>query len=194
MKRTISITILVIITSISAIAQSKKATELTTVPKLDLSRYAGKWFEIARYPNKFQKQCVGNTTATYSLKGEGKLEVLNECLERDGKTSSAKAAGKIADKTTNAKLKVRFAPSFISFLSFVWADYWVIDLAKDYSYAVVGTPERDYFWILSRQPEMKESVFQEILRKAESKGFDPNRVVKTPQGLETGKGSVLNRS
>lgn len=180
------------ITSLSAFAQSKKTVELATVPNVDLNRYQGKWYEIARYPNKFQNQCVGNTTATYTLKGEGKLEVFNQCLETDGKVSGARAAGKIADKATNAKLKVRFAPAFISFLSFVWADYWVIDLADDYSYAVVGTPGRDYFWILSREAEMKEPVYNDILRRAASKGFDPGRVIKTPQGLASGNGSSVN--
>lgn len=192
MKKIITISLLVMITSLSAFAQSKKTVELATVANVDLNRYQGKWYEIARYPNKFQNQCIGNTTATYTLKGERKLEVFNQCMGKDGTLSGAKAAGKIADKATNAKLKVRFAPAIISFLSFVWADYWVIDLADDYSYAVVGTPDRDYFWILSRDAEMKEPVYNEILRRAATKGFDPSRVIKTPQGLASGNGSSMN--
>jgi apolipoprotein D and lipocalin family protein len=191
MKYLVSILTLSILTVSSAFAQSKPAA-LNTVPSVDLKQYSGKWFEIARYPNKFQKDCVGNTTATYTLKSDSKLEVLNECLKKDGTMNSAKAAGKIADKATKAKLKVRFAPGFTSFLPFVWADYWVIDLADDYSYAVVGTPDRDYFWILSRKPEMADAAYQAILRRAEAQGFVPTRVVKTPQGLTSGKGSVLN--
>ncbi len=135
---------------------------------------------------------MGNTTATYVLKSREKLEVTNRCLEKDGTISDAKGAGKVENKQTNAKLKVRFAPGFLLFLPMVWADYWVIDLAPDYSYSVVGTPDRDYLWILAREPEFKDSLYQDILRRAEKQGFQPAKVVKTPQGLETGKGSVLN--
>ncbi len=193
MKRLITISFTIILATLSFFAQSTKETPVRTVPSVDLNKYSGTWYEIAKYPNKFQKDCVGNTTATYTLKGEGKIEVLNRCLEKDGTTKAAKAAGKINDKQTNAKLKVRFAPGFTSFLPFVWADYWVIDLASDYSYAVVGTPDRDYFWILSRTPELKDDVYQDILRRAEQQGFVPGKVVKTPQGVETGKGSVLSQ-
>ena len=194
MKRLITISFTIILATLSFFAQSSKEVPVRTVPSVDLNKYSGTWYEIAKYPNKFQKDCVGNTTATYTLKGEGKLEVLNRCLERDGTEKAAKAAGKVSDKATNAKLKVRFAPGFTSFLPFVWANYWVIDLADDYSYAVVGTPDRDYFWILSRKPEMNDATYQAILRRAEAQGFVPGKVVKTPQGLETGKGTVLNGS
>ena len=194
MKRLITISFTIILATLSFFAQSTKETPVRTVPSVDLNKYSGTWYEIAKYPNKFQKNCVGNTTATYTLKGEGKIEVLNRCLEKDGTTKAAKAAGKINDKQTNAKLKVRFAPGFTSFLRFVWADYWVIDLANDYSYAVVGTPDRDYFWILSRTPELKDSVYQDILRRAEQQGFVPGKVVKTPQGLAAGKGTVMKES
>jgi len=193
MKRLITISFTIILATLSFFAQSTKETAVQTVPSVDLNKYSGTWYEIAKYPNKFQKNCVGNTTATYTLKGEGKIEVLNRCLEKDGTTKAAKAAGKVNDKQTNAKLKVRFAPGFTTFLPFVWADYWVIDLAKDYSYAVVATPDRDYFWILSRTAEIKDSVYQDILRRAEQQGFVPGKVVKTPQGVETGKGSVLSQ-
>ncbi len=193
MKRLITISFTIILATLSFFAQSSKEAPVLTVPSVDLNKYAGVWYEIAKYPNKFQKDCVGNTTATYTLKGDGKLEVLNSCLEKDGTTKAAKAAGKIEDKQTNAKLKVRFAPGFTSFLPFVWADYWVIDLADDYSYAVVGTPKRDYFWILSRTPEIKDDIYQGILRRAEQQGFVPGKVEKTPHGVETGKGSVLSQ-
>lgn len=194
MKRVITISFIVILATLSFFAQSEKASPVKAVPAVDLSKYAGTWYEIAKYPNKFQKQCVGNTTATYTLKGTDKLEVLNKCLKKDGTVENAKADGKVEDKRTNAKLKVRFAPGFTSFLPFVWADYWVIDLANDYKYAVVATPDRDYFWILSREPEMKDALYQDILRRAEQQGFNPAKVVKTPQGVEAGKGTALTQS
>ena len=179
--------------SFSATAQPAKPA-LTAVGKVEIPKYLGKWYEIAKYPNKFQMQCVGNTTATYSQKSGGKLEILNECLKKDGTTDAAKGDAKIADKSTNAKLKVRFAPGFISFLPFVWADYWVIDLARDYEYTVIGEPKREYLWILSRKPTMDDGLYQDIVRRVEAKGFVPSRLVKTPQNVSSVKGAVVEKS
>ncbi|HRI02278.1 MAG TPA: lipocalin family protein [Pyrinomonadaceae bacterium] len=174
----------------SVSAQSTAKPALSPVNGIDIERYAGRWYEIAKYPNRFQKQCVANTTANYTLKKNGRIEVLNECVKKDGTTVKAVGEAKIGDKSNNAKLKVRFAPGFTSFLPFVWANYWVIDIAPDYSYSVIGEPGRDYFWILSRSPEMNTATYQTILRRAETMGFDPNRVEKTPQNAEIVKGSV----
>lgn len=179
-------------TSAAAIGAQTRP-ELKTVASVDINKYSGKWYEIAKYPNKFQKQCVGNTTATYSLKQNGKIEVLNECLTKDGTVDVAKGEAKIADKATNAKLKVRFAPKFLSFLPMVWGDYWIMDLEPNYEYVVIGEPKREYFWILSRKPEMDDATFQAILRNAEEQGFNPAKVERSPQGVETIKGSVINR-
>jgi len=118
-------------------AQTKNQSELKTVSSVDLKRYGGKWFEIARYPSKFQKQCVGNTTATYTIKTADRIEVLNQCVKKDGVIADAKGDARIVDKTTNAKLEVRFAPKFLSFISSVWGDYWIIDLDENYQYAAV---------------------------------------------------------
>lgn len=195
MKRTIALTFIAILATLSSFAQSGSTAPVKAVGKVDLNKYAGEWYEIAKYPNKFQDQCVGNTTATYRLKGGGKLDVFNRCLKKDGTIDDAKGAGKInKDDPGNAKLKVRFAPGFISWLPQVWADYWVIDLADDYSYSVVGTPDRKYFWILARKPQMDDATYRSILRRAEQQGFQPAKVVRTPQGLESGKGSALTKS
>ncbi|HEX8636506.1 MAG TPA: lipocalin family protein [Pyrinomonadaceae bacterium] len=172
-------------------AQNNNNGALETVVSVDLKRYVGKWFEIARYPNKFQKQCVGNTTATYNFQSDGSIEVLNQCVKKDGTTIDARGKGRFADKMNNAKLEVRFAPGILSFLPNVWGDYWIIDLDDQYNYAAVGDPKREYFWILSRQPEMSDAVYQNILRRAEAKGFNPGKVVKTPQNVKVIKGAVL---
>lgn len=173
--------------------EKKEPLPLLTVASVDLKRYGGKWYEIARYPNKFQKNCVGNTTATYTLKENNRLEVVNECLEKDGSVDRAKGEARIVDKTTNAKLEVRFAPSLLSFIPAVWGDYWIIDLADDYSYAAIGDPDRKYFWILSRTPKLDDAVYQDILRRAEKLGFDPAKVEKTPQNVEAVKGAVIEK-
>jgi apolipoprotein D and lipocalin family protein len=174
-------------------AQAKNPNALETVASIDLKRYAGKWFEIARYPNKFQKQCVGNTTATYNFLPDGEIEVINQCVKKDGTTIDAKGKGRFADKTNNAKLEVRFAPGVLSFLPKVWGDYWIIDLDDQYNYAAVGDPKREYFWILSRQPDMSDATYQNILRRAEAKGFNPSKVVKTPQNVKIIKGAVIEK-
>ncbi|MBK9153304.1 MAG: lipocalin family protein [Chloracidobacterium sp.] len=174
-------------------AFSQTPAKLEAVRGLDLNKYLGKWYEIAKYPNKFQKQCAGNTTATYSLKPNGRIEVLNECTKRDGTRDSAKGEAKIPDKANNAKLKVRFAPSALSFLPFVWANYWVVALGPNYEYALIGEPDRKYFWILSRKPEMSDAEYQNLLRRAESLGFVPSKVEKTPQNLEVIPGGVVEK-
>jgi apolipoprotein D and lipocalin family protein len=175
----------------SASAQTNKLPALQTVPNVDLSRYVGKWYEIAKYPNRFQKQCVANTTATYAMKAGGRLEVINECVKKDGTGERAVGEAKIADKKTNAKLKVRFAPGALSFLPFVWGNYWIIDLDKDYGYVAIGEPKREYFWILARKPVLDDAVYQDIVRRAEAMGFSPAKIERSPQNAEVLKGSVL---
>lgn len=172
-------------------SQTAASQPLRAVNGIDLQRYKGEWFEIAKYPNRFQKQCVANTTATYTLKENGRIEVLNECLKKDGTTASAKGEAKVGDNSNNAKLKVRFAPGFIGFLPFVWANYWVVELAPDYSYAVIGEPKRNYFWILSRTPTMPDGRYREILKRAEAMGFDPTQVEKTPQNASVRDRTVV---
>jgi apolipoprotein D and lipocalin family protein len=164
------------------LATSAKGQELNTVD-VDLNRYAGKWYEIAKYPNKFQRACKANTTANYSLKANGKIEVVNECLEADGSTKRAVGEAKVPNKAETGKLKVRFAPGWLSWLPWVWGNYWVIELDPDYQYSVIGDPGRDYFWILSREPKMDEATYQGILERAKAKGFDPARVELSPQGV-----------
>lgn len=178
--------LLLIMSMIPAFGQGE-TTGLKTVNSVNIERYAGRWYEIAKYPNKFQKSCVGNTTADYRLKSNGRIEVTNRCLKKDGKINRAVGEAKIVDKGTNAKLKVRFAPGFLSFLGFVWGDYWIIELADDYSYSVVAEPGRDYFWILSRKPEMDEKTYQAILTRAEAMGFKPSRVERTRQDAVAAK-------
>lgn len=194
-KKTAWLLIIPMILTVSAVAAraQKKTADLPTAAKVDLKRYSGKWFEIAKYPNKFQKQCVGNTTATYTQKSNGRIEVLNECLKKDGTIDNAKGEAKIVDKTTNAKLEVRFAPSVLSFIPAVWGDYWIIDLDEDYRYVAIGEPKREYFWILSREPQMDDATYQNILRRAEKLGFNPGKVVKTPQNVQAVKGAVVDK-
>jgi apolipoprotein D and lipocalin family protein len=117
-------------------AQATSTSPLTAVDKVDLRRYAGKWYEIARYPNRFQRNCQSDTIAVYTLRGDGKVQVVNSCREKDGKVTIARGTAKVVDKKTNAKLKVTFFWPF-------YGDYWVIGLSPDYRYAIVGEPSRN---------------------------------------------------
>ncbi len=198
MKKIIQATLLLslIVFSIDAFAQQKtsdKQPPPPTVSSVDLKQYAGKWFEIARYPNKFQKKCVANTTANYTLKPDGNVEVFNQCLVKNGTLDGATGAAKIVDNASNAKFELSFAPQYKSFLSGEWRDYWIVDLDVDYKYAAVGDPKREYLWILSRTPEMSDANYQNILRRVEKLGYNPAKLQKTPQNAQVVKGAVVEK-
>ena len=152
-----------------------------TVDKVDLERYAGKWYEIARFPNRFQKQCVGNTTAEYAKREDGDITVTNRCRTEEGKTDVAEGRARIADPATNARLEVRFAPAIVAWLPMVWAPYWILDLAPDYSLAAVGDPQREYLWILARTPKIDEDKYEALVNRLTAQGFDTARLVRTKQ-------------
>ena len=146
-----------------------------TVKAVDIARYMGKWFEIAAFPQRFQKGCHC-TTAKYELAPKGTVRVVNTCRRggADGKVSRAKAKGWVVPGSGNARLKVQFFWPFKG-------DYWIIDLAGDYSYAVVGDPTRKYLWILSRTPGMDPVLYTEIVARAAAQGFDTTKLVMADQ-------------
>jgi len=150
-----------------------------TVPRVDLERYAGDWFEVARFPNRFQTNCAGDVTARYVRRADGRIDVTNRCRQADGSFKEAQGVARIVDATTSAKLEVRFAPAFLSFLPFVWGDYWIIGLAPDYSWAVVGSPDREYLWVLSRSRVLATSPYDAAIATAKASGFDITRLVPT---------------
>jgi len=154
-------------------------TPPSTVEYVDVDRYVGLWYEIAKIPNRFQKKCAGGTTARYAIRDDGKIDVVNTCMKKDGDTYSVKGIAKIVDANTNAKLEV----SFVSFLgmNFFWGDYWIIGLGDDYDYAVVGHPERKYGWILARTPKLEETTLDEIFAVLREKGYDPDDFEMTVQ-------------
>ncbi len=159
-------------------AAAAPASVPTVVPSVDLSRYAGRWYEIARYPNRFQKQCVSDVTAEYVPQPDGRITVINRCRRADGTWDEAKGVARRAGAdTSNAKLEVRFAPAFLSFLP-VWGDYWVMDLAPDYSHAVVGSPDRKYLWVLARGAN-DPALLGRLEPTIRALGFDPGQLQPT---------------
>lgn len=162
-----------------AIASGQSATTVRTVDKVDLNRYLGVWFEIARFPNSFQRSCAGDVRATYAMRADGRIDVINRCRTADGEMKEARGVARVVDARTNAKLKVRFAPAALTFLPFVWGDYWILGLADDYSWAVVGSPDRKYLWILSRTPSLDPERHEAALAAATDNGFDVSRLETT---------------
>jgi apolipoprotein D and lipocalin family protein len=153
---------------------------LRVVDTVDLSRYVGRWYEIARLPNKVQNKCASDVVVQYAPRSDGRLDVINRCRQNDGRMDQANGvARRAADAKSDAILQVRFAPAILSFLPGVWDDYWIIGLGPDYTWAVVGVPSREYLWILSRTPSMSDSSFAQALEIAKGKSFDTSRLIRT---------------
>ena len=149
----------------------------TAVPQpaksVDLPRYLGKWYEIARYEQSFQKGCEG-VSADYALRDDGKISVRNACRKADGKTSVANGKAKIVDTTTNAKLKVSFFGPF-------YGNYWVLDRAEDYSWAIIGEPSGRYLWLLAREATPAPDKVEALIARARALGYDTSMLIRTRQ-------------
>ncbi len=159
-------------------AHAQAPAPVRTVASVDLDRYLGEWFEIARFENRFQRRCAGDVRASYARRADGRIDVVNRCRTDTGEIS-ANGVARIVDPRTSAKLKVRFAPAALSFLPFVWGDYWILGLADDYSWAVVGSPDRKYLWILARTPALDAARLAAAHAAARRNGFDTARLVAT---------------
>jgi apolipoprotein D and lipocalin family protein len=163
----------------AACVSDKMEKALNTVSHVDLNRYVGTWYEIAKIPNRFQRNCARDTTADYSLREDGRINVINRCVEGSGQIDEARGIARVVDSQSNAKLKV----SFVNFLGMhlFWGDYWIIALGEGYEYALVGTPSRKYGWILSRNPALGNDKLTEAFSRLRSSGYDPNAFEMTSQ-------------
>ncbi len=158
------------VASTAVYAVAGTAPALQTVPRVELPRYLGRWYEIARFANRFEKQGDRDTTAEYALRPDGKISVINTTI-RNGQSKQARGWAKVADPRTNARLRVTFFWPF-------FGNYWVIALGKDYEYAVVSEPGRKYLWILSRTPQMSEAQYREITEELEARDFDTDKLIR----------------
>ena len=165
---------LLLVTSVASAAEP-----LMTVGNVDLARYAGRWFEIAKYPNRFQKQCLAETTATYALRDDGNVSVVNRFRTVNG-VDEANGVARPVDGRTD-RLEVSFLPAALRWLPIGWGSYWIIELAPDYRYVVIGEPSRDYLWVLSRTPALSEDDRRSIEARLPAHGYDPKRLVDSPQ-------------
>lgn len=153
---------------------------VSTVETVDLNRYQGQWFELARLPNRFQDLCKSNVNATYSVDGAGRVKVENRCLTDKNELKQVVGEARSVN-VGNSKLEVRFAPVWLSWLPLVWGDYWVLHLESDYSAAVVGSPDRKFLWVLSRTQQLSKARMDLLLDKARLQGFPVDLVQVTVQ-------------
>jgi apolipoprotein D and lipocalin family protein len=154
---------------------------LKAVPSLDVERYMGTWYEMAKYPNFFQRRCARQTQAQYSLLPGGQVRVLNRCRTEDGEWIEAEGLARQTGGAASARLQVRFAPQWLSFLPLVWGDYWVVALDPQYQWALVSEPRREYLWVLARTPALPEATWLSLHGQLASMGFDVQRLQPTPQ-------------
>lgn len=159
----------------------RRTQELTTIETFDVPRYMGTWYEIAKFPNWFQRECAGSTKAEYSLKSDGKVQVINRCRLKNGEMNEATGTARQVGGAASPKLEVRFAPAWLSFIPAVWGDYWVIDLDDGYRLVAVSEPARKYLWVLSRTPRISQATYDEVLIRLTKKGYDVRNLELTRQ-------------
>lgn len=170
----------------SAQAQNATTPPLESVAQLDVRQYMGTWYQVALYPNRFQSQCVADTTANYRALPDGTVEVTNRCRNAQGAMEEAVglarpegslAAGQLAP----AQLRVTFVPTWLRWLPMVWGRYWVVQLPADYRYVVVSEPDREYLWVLSRTPQLSTADDAVVRERLKAQGFDLTRLQAHPQ-------------
>ena len=178
-KKIIMMLIPILLSVQNNFSQNKDLPSLVTVNQVDLSKYTGLWYEIAKIPNSFQGQCAYGTTAEYKLLEDGEIQVINKCFKSDGEPDVAEGLAKVVDKKTNSKLEV----SFFSILGFrpFWGDYWIIGLDDNYQWAVVGSPNRKYGWVLSRTPSLPDETMQKIFSILKEQHYNPDSFEMSPQ-------------
>ena len=161
-----------------SVVSAQPSAEVQTVPKVDLERYVGKWYEIANFPMFFQRKCVGDTTAEYAANADGTIAVKNRCREEDGTFNEADGTATVVENSGNAKLEVSFFKPFKG-------DYWVIGLDPEYKWSVVGAPNRKYLWILSRTPTLDAASLEQALAAAKAQGYTFEELRYTKQDGKT---------
>ncbi len=158
-------------------APDERRAPLATVAAVDLGRYAGRWHEIARYPNRFQRDCARDTTADYLPLGDGRLEVHNRCQRADGSEMSVRGVAEV-DPRTNAQLKVSFLPAWLRWTGIGRGDYWVLYLSPEYRVAIVGEPSRTFLWVLARTPTLGDGELEALFPLIRAAGYNPERLLR----------------
>ena len=152
-------------------------TEPVTVPSLDLDRYLGVWYEIARLPMRYEKPDFTDITATYTLNDDGNVRVRNRALDADGEVQESIGEAVPVEGSGNAKLRVTFLPEGLRWIPFTKGDYWVLRVDADYRTALVGDPDREYLWLLHRDPRIDPALREEFLSAARAQAYDLSKLI-----------------
>ncbi len=177
LKPVFAVTALAII-CLSFTAQAETVTP-RAVNQVDIQKYAGKWYEIAHLPMYFQRKCVSNISAQYTVNADQTMGVLNSCRIENGEMISSEGVA-YPQNQGNSKLKVSFLPPGLRWIPFTRGHYWVLRVDMEYKVALVGGPSTKYLWILSREPQLDEAIYQSYLETAKYYGYDITKLIKLP--------------
>jgi apolipoprotein D and lipocalin family protein len=173
------------LTSLPASAQQPTTPSdlpaVAPIAALDVPRYMGTWYELAKFPNRFQAKCTSQTRAHYLTQADGSVQVRNSCVTADGSAIEALGVAQQVGAPTSPKLLVRFAPAWLSWLPMVWGDYWVIELDANYQLAAVSDAKRDYLWVLSRTPQVDPKTYEALMTRLKAQHFDVQKLERTRQ-------------
>ena len=158
---------------------AQSAPSVHPTPDVDIDRYLGRWYELARYPDRAERRCTANVVVHYTPRVDGSLDVRNTCTTAEGAIEARGVARRAADHGPVSKLEVRFAPAIFSFVPGAWEDHWILYVAPDYSAAVIGTPDRKMLWLLARTPDVDMPTFARLVDAARAQGYDVDRLERT---------------
>jgi apolipoprotein D and lipocalin family protein len=182
--KTIVVTTFLAFTCLASVqAQDASDSQPKAVAQIDVNQYMGKWYEIARIPMSFQKKCVSDVSAEYSLNDDETIKVVNSCRNKDGVMESTEALAWSVNPG-NSQLKVNFLPKGLRWIPFTDGDYWVLRIDQDYQTVLVGGPSNEYLWLLSRSPKIDEATYASYLETASQQGFDVSTIIKTEQNTQ----------
>lgn len=159
-------------------AQINPSAEPKAVDAIDVQKYAGRWYEVARLPMYFQRNCVSDVQAKYSLNSDKTIKVRNQCMNKEGELDVSEGVA-YPQNDGNSQLKVSFLPKGLRWVPFSKGDYWVLRIDEDYQVALVGGPSHRYLWLLSRTPDMDEAVIENYLNTAKAQGYDLSKLIRT---------------
>lgn len=180
LSKTLAISTVVCSSIFGAIAAHAETQAPKAVEQIDINKYTGKWYEIAHLPVYFQRKCASDTSATYALKADKTVAVINSCRTQSGEMIRSEGVA-YPQNAGNSKLKVSFLPKGLRWIPFTKGDYWVLRIDPDYQTVLVGGPSHKYLWILSRNPQLDTTTYQSYLQTARDYGYDVTKLVKTPQ-------------
>jgi len=152
-----------------------------TIAHADVDRFMGRWYEIARMPNRRESNCVRDVVATYERRNASAIRIVNVCRTADGELERVQGVARIRDGDSKAKLELRYAPLALAWLPFLWDDWWILEAAPEYTYMMTGDPSRRSLWIYARTPALDEATYGTLIAHAAAQGYDTSRLVRTPQ-------------